>query len=227
MSGITLLIVAVASFVASHELLSHALRKPVIGIVGEKLFPLVYSVVAFATLGWAVSVWRATPPTAPLWVAPAGLHIAGAIAMLFAAILFVGSVTAPNPALMGMKVGANGPQGVQRITRHPMMWAFAIWAMVHIVLPADARTVVLASGILVLALLGAAMQDRKKRGQVAGYSVHEAATGFIPFGAQAGGRAAWSTAAPGWVALIGGAGLFALLVWAHPMVIGLPALQWS
>ncbi len=225
MTPIAWLIVAVSAFVASHELLSHALRKPVIGLVGAKLFPLVYSVVAFATLGWAVTVWRATPSEA-LWIAPAGLHVLGAIAMFFASILFVGSVTAPNPALMGGKA-SGGPQGVQRITRHPMMWAFAIWALVHIALPADGRMVVLASGILVLALLGASMQDKKKRGQNPAYAAHEAATGFIPFGAQVGGRAAWGTATPGWVALIGGAVLFAVIVWAHPILVGAPALQWS
>ena len=219
------LIVAVSAFVASHELLSHALRKPVVAVVGEKLFPLVYSLVALATFGWAVLEWRATPPDT-LWTVPPGLHIVGAIAMLFAAILFVGSVTAPNPALMGGKVGT-GPQGVQRITRHPMMWSFAIWAIVHIILSGDGRTVVLASGILVMALLGASMQDRKKRGQVTGYAAHEAATGFVPFAAQAGGRAAWRTALPGWVALIGGTVLFAVLIWAHPQIIGAPALQWS
>jgi len=224
MTPIGWLILAVSAFIASHELLSHALRKPVIGVVGPKLFPLVYSVVAFATLGWAVWAWRATPPEL-LWTAPDGLHVVGAIAMFFASVLFVGSVTAPNPALMGGKA-KGGPQGVQRITRHPMMWAFAIWAMVHIVLPADGRTVVLASGILVLALLGASMQDRKKRGQLPDYGAHEAVTGFIPFGAQFGGRAAWRSAVPGWIALIGGAVLFAVLVWAHPMVIGAPALQW-
>ena len=224
MTPIGWLIVAVSAFIASHELLSHALRKPVIGLVGAKLFPLVYSVVAFATLGWAVAAWRATPPEV-LWAAPAGLHVLGAIAMLFAAILFVGSVTAPNPALMGGQA-SGAPRGVQRITRHPMMWSFALWALVHIALPASNRTLVLASGILVLALFGASMQDRKKRGTVEGYGAHEAATGFVPFGAQLRGRASWAAAGPGWVALIGGIVLFAILVLAHPYVIGAPALQW-
>ena len=224
MSPLGWLIVAVSAFVASHELLSHALRPPVLRAVGAKGFALVYSLVAFATLGWAVAAWRATPPDR-LWVTPPAIAMLAAIAMLFAAILFVGSVTAPNPALMGGKA-AGAPRGVQRITRHPMMWAFAIWAAVHIAVSGDSRTVVLASGIGVLALLGAAMQDRKKRGQIEGYAAHEAATGFIPFAAQASGRAAWSSASPGLVALGGGIVLWAVLIWAHPLVIGVPALAW-
>ena len=223
MSPLLQLAVARAAFVASHEILSHPLRAPLVRAVGEKGFALVYSVVAFATLGWAVFAWRMTPPDR-LWDAPPWAGVLALLAMLFAAVLFVGSVSAPNPALMGGKTGS-GPQGVQRITRHPMMWAFAIWAVVHMVMSGDSRTLVLAAGILVLALYGASMQDRKKRGQVAGYDAHEAATGFVPFGAQVSGRAAWTSAKPGWIAAIGGLGLWGLLLWAHPLVIGVPAVQ--
>jgi uncharacterized membrane protein len=210
--------VAMALFVGSHLLLSHPLRAPIVRAAGERGFAIVYSIAAFATLGWAVSAWRSTPPDrlwdTPLWVG----HLA-MLVMLFAAILFVGSVTAPNPALMGGKAG-DGPKGVQRITRHPMMWAFALWAMVHITVSADSRTIALAGGILILALVGAFLQDGKKRGQNPAYAAHEAATGFIPFGAQLSGRQPWRTASPGLVALIGGVVLFAILIAAHPYVIG-------
>ena len=86
--------------------------------------------------------------------------------MLLACILFVGSVTAPNPALMGMPAPSGIARGVQRITRHPMMWAFALWAVVHGGLAGSGRTVLLAGAILILALVGARLQDGKKRGQM-------------------------------------------------------------
>ena len=73
----------------------------------------------------------------------------------------------------------------------------------------------LASGILTLALFGAAMQDGKKRAVDLAYAVHMAATGFVPFAAQFRGRAAWTTASPGLVAGIGG-----LLLW---VAAGYPA----
>lgn len=210
--------VAMLAFIAGHLLLSHPFRKPLTAAIGEAGFAVVYSVVAIATLGWGVWAWRLTPPDR-LWETPVWVGHLAMLVMLFAAILFVGSVTAPNSALMGGKTGS-GPQGVQRITRHPMMWAFALWAMVHIAVSADSRTIALASGILILALFGAAMQDRKKRGQNPGYAAHEAATGFLPFGAQLSGRAAWRTASPGLVAAIGGIVLFVILIVAHPYVIG-------
>ncbi len=223
MSDIALLIFAVSLFVGGHELLSHPLRAPVERAVGKRFFPLVYAVVAFGSLGWAGQLWKAIPPDR-LWQAPAWVHYGAIAAMLFAAILFVGSVTAPNPALMGGGSAGGRPRGVQRITRHPMMWSFAIWAVVHIVLSADSRTIVLASGILMLALFGSAMQDGKKRRTDSGYGAHMAATGFVPFGAQIRGAAAWGTALPGLVASIGGLALWGLLLWAHPLVIGVSSL---
>nr|WP_310522091.1 NnrU family protein [Polymorphobacter sp.] len=223
MTDITLLILAVSLFVGGHELLSHPLRAPLVKAIGEKGFLLVYSVVALGSLFWAVQLWKAIPQNR-LWLTPDWVHLLCVAAMLFAAMLFVGSVTAPNPALMGMPAGGS-PRGVQRITRHPMMWSFAIWAIVHIVLSADSRTIVLAGGILTLALFGARMQDKKKRASSPGYGDHIAATGFIPFGAQLRGRAQWGTAVPGLVATLGGLVLWGLLLWAHPLLIGVPALR--
>ena len=223
MSDLQLLIVAVSLFVGGHELLSHPLRAALVRAIGDKGFALIYSIVAFASLGWAVQLWRAIPPDR-LWTLPPYANVLAVIAMLFAFVLFVGSVTSPNPALMGMSAGGS-PRGVQRITRHPMMWSFAIWAIVHIAMSADSRTIVLAGGILTLALFGAAMQDKKKRAALPGYSTHIAATGFVPFGAQVRGRAAWGSALPGLVATIGGLLLWAVVLWGHPLVIGVLALQ--
>ncbi|KAB7647483.1 NnrU family protein [Polymorphobacter fuscus] len=222
MSDLGWLIVAISAFVAGHELLSHPLRAPLVARLGERGFLIVYTLVAFATLGIAGQLWKAIPPDR-LWQAPTWVHGIAVVAMAFAAILFVGSVTAPNPALMGMPAGGR-PRGVQRITRHPMMWSFAIWGVVHIILSADSRTIVLASGIVTLALFGAAMQDGKKKAQNPAYGEHMAATGFIPFGAQFRGRAKWADGVPGLVATLGGLALWGVMIWAHPLVVGVPAL---
>lgn len=214
----TLLLIALASFVGTHLLLSHPLRATVVGAVGERGFAGVYSVVAFATLGWAVWAFGRTPQGVYLWTAPESwAYAAAAPFMLLASILFVGSMTAPNPALMGGKTSPE-PQGVMRITRHPMMWSFAIWAAVHATISGDTRTVALCAAVGGLALVGAAGQDRKKRGQMgAAWDAHEAQTSFVPF---ARGRFN-----PGALATIGGLVVFAVATWAHPYLGG-PAL-WS
>jgi uncharacterized membrane protein len=219
-----LLAVAMAAFVASHELLSHPLRAPLVARIGEKGFALVYIVVAFATLGWGVELWRDIPKTR-LWDTPAGLYGPMPAAMLLAFILFVGSVAAPNPAMMP---GVKGPpKGMQRITRHPMMWSFAIWAVVHMVMTADPRTIILAAGIGTLALFGAGMQDGKKRAQNPDYGAHMAETSFVPFVAILSGRQPLAALWPGLVPVLGGAVLFAAMLWAHPRLIGVPAAGWG
>jgi uncharacterized membrane protein len=229
-TDLALLIVAVSLFVGGHELLSHPLRAPIVRAVGEKGFLGVYAVVALGSLIWTGELWKAIPPDR-LWETPGWAYIVALPVMLLAFILFVGSMTAPNPALMGGGVpersnaGVTTVRGVQNITRHPMMWAFALWAVVHMALSADSRTLVLAGGILVLALFGSAMQDKKKRAASPGYGAHMAATSFVPFAAQLGGSPPLASAWPGAVAFGGGLVLWAVVLWAHPLVLGIPALQ--
>ena len=57
----TQLIIALATFVGTHFLLSHPLRDPLAAKLGEAAFQGVYSVVALVTLGWAVLAFRAAP----------------------------------------------------------------------------------------------------------------------------------------------------------------------
>ena len=210
----TLLLIALVAFVGTHLLLSHPLRAPLVGALGAGGFAGVYSLVAAATLGWAVWAWRRAPVEI-VWTVPAWAWPLAAVVMLLAMILFVGSVTAPNPALMGAPAAAAGaaPRGVQRITRHPMMWAFALWAVVHGGLAGSTRTLALAGAILILALVGARLQDGKKRGQMGeAWAAHERATSFVPFGR--------GFAAPGWVALVGGIVLFVIATGVHPLAGG-------
>lgn len=230
MSDIVLLILAVSLFVGGHELMSHLLRRPIVSAVGEKGFMGLYAIVALGSLIWAVEIWKSIPPDR-LWQVPAALYMAAPLVMLVAFILFVGSVTAPNPALMGGGIpkkpglGAAGARGVQAITRHPMMWAFALWAVVHMALSADSRTLVLAGGILVLSIFGAAMQDRKKLVATPGYASHVAQTSFTPFMAQLSGRAPLASLWPGVIPVVGGLALWGVMLWLHPALIGVAAVQ--
>ena len=218
------LALAMTAFVGTHEVLAHPLRRPLVARLGEGGFAIFYSLVALATFAWVVLAWRATPPVV-VWTAPDWLWALGSVLMLVASILFVGSVTSPNPALPGAgKAAAQAPRGVQRITRHPMMWSFAIWALVHALLAGERATVLLCAGIGFLALFGAYMQDGKKREQLGSAWVdHERSTSYLPLGGQLAGRIPWSAVWPGWVALIGGIVLWLGATWAHPM-LGAPVV---
>jgi uncharacterized membrane protein len=224
-SDIVLLGLLVGLFVVSHELLSHPLRAPLVARLGEKGFALVYSLVALGSFGTAVQLWGQIPK-ARLWDTPAAAYGPALALMLLAFILFVGSVSSPNPAMMP---GVKGePKGMQRITRHPMMWSFVIWAGVHIVMTADPRTIVLGSGVAALALIGTFMQDIKKKAQNASYGAHMARTSHVPFAAILGGRQPLSALWPGLVPVVLGTVLwFLFLGWGHTYLIGVRAAGWS
>lgn len=213
---------AVLSFVGSHELLSHPLRRPLVERLGEKGFMGLYSLVAFATFGWMLFEFLRAPDDL-LWIAPAWAWTLGSVLMFVASVLFVGSMTAPNPALAmagGVLTTHPDPLGTLRLTRHPMMWSFAIWAAVHAGVSGRTAVVILAAGIAVLALFGAAMQDRKKRAALGErWAAWQAQTSFLPF---ATGRQ-W----PGWIAMVGGAILFLAATWAHPRLGGPIVGPWS
>lgn len=206
------LLLSAIAFVGTHFLLSHWLRAPLVRSVGEGPFRGIYSLVALATFGGMVWFYRAIGREPPLWVAGDAAWLVASLLMWLASILFVGSFI-KNPALPGAPGPKGGPTGVFRITRHPMMWSFALWAIVHLAVVGMPKALVLDGAILLLALAGAAAQDRKKR-DLMGDAWHEwtAETAFVPFTR----GMAW----PGLVAAVGGTIFFFLVTWLHPVPAG-------
>jgi uncharacterized membrane protein len=222
MSGSMLVLAAAGAFVASHFILSHPLRAPLVRAIGEKGFLALYSLIAFLTLGATVWAYRRAPATHPLWQVGDGLWAFVTVAMLLASILLLGSLIR-NPALPGAGQSAATAQarGVYGITRHPMMWAFAIWGACHILVYPVEKNIILAGAIIVLALVGAALQDRKKAAQdPAGWSAWQARTSYLPFAAIAAGRARFGGF--GGHAIGGGILVWLLATWLH-----IPASGWA
>jgi uncharacterized membrane protein len=207
------------AFVGTHFLLSHPLRGPLVRRIGAGPFQGVYSLIALVTFGAMIHYYSVIGREPPLWVAGDAVWLAATILMWFGAILFVGSFVG-NPALPGARL-QRGRQagGVFAITRHPMMWGFAIWAIVHLIVVGTPKALVLDGAILLLALGGSTGQDSKKA-KLMGERWHEwvAQTAFIPF--------ARGIANPGAVALIGGTLLFFVATWAHGALGGMPAGFW-
>src|SRR5262249_25117206 len=167
-------------------LLSHPLRKPIVDTVGSTAFLGIYSVVAAATLGWLVLAYRAAPAGTPLWPGGDGPWGAAAGVMALGWILLGGSMHG-NPALPNPGSPTPAPaeaRGVFAVTGHPMMWAFALWGICHIAVDPVAANIIVATAIIILALVGAALQDRKKEAlQPDTWPEWERKTSYWPFGA--------------------------------------------
>ncbi|OYW47073.1 MAG: MFS transporter [Sphingomonadales bacterium 12-68-11] len=176
------LLAACLAFVGTHFLLSHPLRRPIVARIGEGPFLGLYSLVALATFAWIVLAFRAVP--APDLPGSGELGWAAATLLtLVALVLFLGSLSG-NPAFPDPKHAAQPPteaRGVYAVTRHPMMWGFAIWALSHALLYWSVRTLVVTAAIGFLALVGAHLQDRKKEALLgARWADWEARTHFWP-----------------------------------------------
>ncbi len=159
-----LLTAASIAFVGTHFALSHPLRAPIVARIGEKGFLPLYWLVAFATLGWMVLAFRAAPPLDLPGSGEIG-WIAATVVTLPALLLFLGSLRG-NPAIPGPaapKPITRAPTGVFAVTRHPMMWGFALWALSHVILWWSWRTVIVGATILFLALVGAHLQTARRQ----------------------------------------------------------------
>lgn len=218
MQPMSLLITTCALFVGSHLALSHPLRDGLAGRMGERGFQIVYSVVAIATLIMVVQAWRGMPPETPLWGVGDGLWIVASALVLFASILFMGSLIG-NPALPApgaAKAAQTAPRGVFAVTRHPMMWGFTLWAVAHAMVMPTGAQIILSGTIIFLALVGSAGQDAKKARLMGdAWRYWAAQTSFLPFARQLGGAAPWGDTIPRSHALLGGTVLWFVATWAH------------
>ena len=215
------LVLAMAVFVGTHFLMSHPLRAPLVARLGEGGFSGVYSLVSLVSFGWAVMAFRDAPMGAYLWQPGDGHWAIASGLVLVGAILFVGSLIG-NPAMPapGAADAARKPvHGVFHITRHPMMWGFALWAVGHMLVAPYAASLILTGGILILALGGSAGQDHKKARLMGdAWRDWSSRTSFMPFGTQIGGRSSWATAWPGLRIVALGTILWLLASYVHPML---------
>ncbi len=196
MDPLASLAAASIALIGTHFTLSHPLRAPLVARIGEGGFLGLYSLVG-SVIGW----------------------IAATIFTLPALVLFLGSLMR-NPAFPGAGGAvAREPTGVFAVTRHPMMWGFALWAFAHIVIDWSVRSTIVGFAVLVLALVGAHFQDRKKAALVgAAWEQWEAKTSYWPkmerlFRA---GTMLWLTAIAVWL----------LVTWLHIPTGGTPAGVW-
>ncbi len=214
------LVLACAAFLATHFVSSTPLRGALAGAMGEKAYQAVYSLAAFATLGWMIWAYG----KAPIEVLWPGLRLAPAIVMPFAFILMACGLLSRNPTLVGagrLLKREDAASGILRVTRHPLMWGFALWAGAHILARGELKATVFFGSFLVLALLGARSIDRRRAASAGeDWKRFAAATSFVPFAAIAAGRNRVVASEIGLRNPAIGLALYAAFLWLHPVVFG-------
>jgi uncharacterized membrane protein len=198
-------------------------RDRIVATIGERWFALAFSAASFLTFFALIDTYQAAPYD-PIWKPPAWLGWLLVAAMLVACVLFVGSVAGPNPTAAGPAT-LTAPRGITLVTRHPMLWAFAIWAGVHVIANGDLASLVFFGAFLATALAGMPSIDAKlARRDPARWAVIAGATSILPGRALLEGRSSLTWRQLGWIAPVGGLVLWVLLLGAHPHVIGVSPL---
>ena len=228
------LALAAGAWISLHVVVAGSpLRRVIARKIGEPGFAGLFSLLSLAGLVWLVLAYRAAAVVginADLWLPGRALLWVPLLVMPLALLLFVGSVTVASPTSVGGEklLQRDEPaHGILRITRHPMLWSFALWGLVHAVANGDAASLLLFAAIVVPALLGMASIDRKRaRRDGAGRARFAAVTSIVPFAAIVAGRnrLVWQEIGLWRIGL-------ALLLWAalayfHGALIGGSALPW-
>lgn len=194
---------------------------------GERGYLALYSLIAFATLGWLVVAFNQAPHTSFLWPPALAWRVLALLIMPVAFVFLVGAFTSGNPTTLGQEdrlrtIGSG--QGLLRITRHPFQWAVILWAVTHILANGDRASLVFFGSLGVVSLFGTFLIDRKKAKRM-GEDWHRfaASTSNVPFVAILRGR---NRLAVGelWLPALLGLALYCLVLWQHGWVSGVSLL---
>jgi uncharacterized membrane protein len=218
------LILAAALWLFVHIGISGTrLRDSAIAALGEGRFMLVYAIGSVVAITLLVLGWQ-NAETTFLWAAPDWLRWIIAVAMLPAFVLFMASHKR-NPTAVGNKALGEEARGIQRVTRHPMLWSFAIWAGCHALANGDSASLVFFGAFLATALAGMPSIDAKlARRRPDAWPGFAASTSIIPFGAILAGRNTLKLGEIGWMPPVIGLVLWAALLHFHRGIFGVPAL---
>jgi uncharacterized membrane protein len=221
-----LLVVAALVWIGVHlGIAGTRVRDMVVTRIGDNAFRGVFSLISIAAIVFLVQAWS-TAPTTSLWDTPSWLGWLLVLVMLVAFVLFVASVSRPNPTMVsppGVAVQASrgAPRGMTRVTRHPMLWSFALWAAVHVVGNGDTASILFFGAFLVTTLAGMPSIDAKmERRDPALWQALSAATSVVPFAAIAQGRNHFVPREIGWLTLVIAVVAWLALLYLHPWLFG-------
>jgi uncharacterized membrane protein len=222
------LLISALLFVGGHFLISSTpLRGAIVARTGERAFLGLFSLLSAGLIVWLVIAFRHAPRGPALWTIPGSRPLALTL-MPIALLLLVAGYMTRNPTAVMMSPPAGGwqPTGIFTVTRHPIMWAFGIWSVLHILANGDSAGLVFFGAFAVLALGGTRAIDAKKRRTWPVESTRQllATTSNLPFLAIVQGRTRFDWRGLGLPLAITAALTLAIVFWFHPQVIGAPLL---
>lgn len=222
------LFIAALFFLGTHLGIPNSpLRGQLVASIGERPYRILYAALALAALAWLVHAWKAAP-FVPLWSPGPGLRLVPLVLMPLACLFFVCALTQRNPTAIGQAPDpdlSEPARGITRITRHPFLWAVAIWAIGHILANGDLAALVFFGSFAILALLGSmALDARCTEARLPGWGVFVQRTSNLPFLAIVEGRQRLVLREIGFVRALAALALYLALIWLHPLLFEVAAI---
>lgn len=218
------LLISLGVFIAFHIVPAIApVRQALISVIGSKFYIVSYSLLSVALLVW-VSLAYVNADTIQVWAQWPWTRWVPILVMPLSCLMLVSTLSEPNALSVGVKADRFDPTrpGIVSITRHPLIWALALWALAHLAPNGDTASLLLFGLFAVLALFGPWSLDRKKRREMGAeeWLRLTRATSSVPFGAIARGRGRLDWRGIGWWrALVAGV-LYGVMVLCHEWAIG-------
>lgn len=224
----TELALAAFVFLGLHILPAVKARQWVIRKIGDPAYMGLFSLASALGLAWMISAYNAAPDAEMLWVTGLAIRWFTAALMLIAFILAVAGVTTRNPSMvMGESaLKASKPwAGIFAITRHPLMWGIALWAVLHLINRPDMVSLLFFGTLGLLAVAGSRLQENRKRQELgAAWTAFEKQTSFVPFAGIINGSTKLNLADIGGWRIAAATALWAVMLYAHGHIIGVSPL---
>lgn len=171
-----------------------------------------YSILSIGLLAWVVSA-ALRAPYIELWPPSAHGSFAALLCMAIACWLAVGGFRRPNPASVALRSGAAplDDPGPLALTRHPIMWAFGLWALGHVAANGDLAAVLMFGVSALFAVIGARVLDRR--------AARNGVVSPPPSGTMLQ-RLRRAFGGTGWRDVVIGGVVWGLLLFLHPVIIG-------
>ena len=215
-------------FLGLHILPAINARERVIAKIGDPVYMALFSLASILSLAWMVSAHKAAPAGEYLWVTGAGLRWITAVLMVLVFVLVVAGITTRNPSMVmgGSALKASNPwAGIFAITRHPLMWGIALWAILHLANRPNLKSLLYFGTLALLAVGGSRLQEKRKRHELGdAWDAFEKHTSFVPFAGLLSGKSKLSLKELGVWRLAAAIALWAVVLIAHGRVFGVPAL---
>lgn len=225
------LLLAIAVFLISHLIPSYRpLRDRLMTRMGHRPFFIFYGLLSTGLFIWLFSAYFAAP-FVEVWAFQEWMRWVPITVMPFVFLLLVCAFSQPNPFSIGIGAKGYDPSrpGIIALTRHPAIYALAIWSLAHMIPNGDLASLLLFGLLTLLSFSGPFSLNMKRRASLGAEKWHALAAGTadLPFLAIIQGRARFGLQNIGILRLLIALVLYGVMLVGHEHLFGVAPIYFE